>query len=69
MDGSHHFCARNMNLKESTEFRNMHLLFIGYRLITLSIYEYNINREKDDLAALIAKKLRWMEEKDAVFVW
>jgi hypothetical protein len=46
----------------------MHLLYAGYRLIVINIYEYNKNRETDKLAALLTRKLNKLKEGNYVTV-
>ena len=53
---------------EITILRNMHLLYAGYRLIVINIYEYNKNRETDKLAALLTRKLHKLKEGNYVAV-
>ena len=32
---------------DSTNYRNLHLLLSGYKLVVINIYEYNICRESE----------------------
>jgi hypothetical protein len=40
----------------------------GYRLVVISIYEYNMHREVDELAALLLRKLKLLKEEDCIAV-
>lgn len=44
-DGDHHFNMHSMDYDEGTQFRNLHILLLGYKLILINIFEYNANRD------------------------
>lgn len=44
VDGIFHYEPRSLRTNDSTNFRNLHLILSGYKLMTISIYEYNICR-------------------------
>jgi very-short-patch-repair endonuclease len=44
VDGIFHYEARTLRTNDWTNFRNLHLVLSGYKLMTISIYEYNIYR-------------------------
>lgn len=47
MDGIHHFELTSLEMTDKTTARNLHLLYKGYQLILINIYEYNVAREHD----------------------
>lgn len=51
-----------------TCYRNLQLVLAGYRLVIISIYEYNLYREVDDLASLLLRKLKLLREEDCAAV-
>ena len=57
VDGVVHFEAGRLAGNDNTNYRNLHLLLSGYRLTTVSIYEYNVCRETEELSQLISKKI------------
>lgn len=68
IDGDYHFNVHKMEYNENTQFRNLHLLLSGYRLILLNIFEYNENRYPDKLSELVKKKLDFMKKTKAMIV-
>jgi very-short-patch-repair endonuclease len=68
LDGIHHFCLDSMEMTDKTQTRNLHLLFKGYRMVLVNIYEYNVAREQQELKELILAKLELLKQKDAVLV-
>lgn len=68
LDGKMHMNTREMEMDSATEFRNMHLVLSGHRLVTINIYEYNLRRETAQLAEVIRDKLTIIREQGAVFV-
>lgn len=49
LDGIHHFELTSLEMTDKTHARNLHLLYKGYQLILINIYEYNMAREHEDL--------------------
>lgn len=68
LDGMHHFHPFYFEDKDTTTYRNLHMLLAGYRLIVISIHEYNLHREVDQLAALLTQKLSLLKETDSAAV-
>lgn len=57
-----------MELDESTQFRNLHILLSGYKMILINIFEYNVHRDIDSLAKLIGKKIDCLKRNKAIIV-
>ena len=68
IDGMHHFQNYYFENDDVTAYRNLHLLLAGYKIIIMSIHEYNQNRDIPDLIKLLTKKLNLMKEVDAAAV-
>ena len=61
LDGDVHIDFNTMEDKESTAFRNLLFLCGGYRMMIISINEYNLNRSVEHMQFLIEKKLRILQ--------
>lgn len=53
---------------DKTHARNLHLIYKGYQLVLINIYEYNLAREHEDLKQLISAKLKLLQDTDAALV-
>jgi very-short-patch-repair endonuclease len=68
LDGTIHTYPFHFENDDVTCYRNLHLVLAGYRLVVISIYEYNMHREVDELAALLLRKLKLLKEEDCIAV-
>lgn len=68
IDGMHHVYPYYYENNDITIYRNMHLLLAGYRVIVISIHEYNLNREVEQLTQLLKYKMETLNEGARVFV-
>lgn len=55
-------------MTDKTHTRNLHLLYKGYQLILINIYEYNMAREHEELKQLISAKLKLLQDTDGAMV-
>jgi len=55
-------------MDEKTSYRNIHLLYAGYKILVINIHEYNLNREIPELTKLLQQKLNIMKQYDCLAV-
>jgi very-short-patch-repair endonuclease len=68
LDGTIHFHSEFFENDDRTAYRNLHLVHAGYKLIVITIHEYNSNREVPQLMELFVSKLNLMREEHCVAV-
>lgn len=68
LDGLLHFDPYDFKMDQKTTYRNIHLLYAGYKIVVINIHEYNLNREVPQLTKLLEQKLAILKQYDCLAV-
>ena len=67
-DGDMHINYNRMDISADTGYRNVCYLYGGYKILIITLMDFNANRSKTKLIKLLKHKMGLMEEHKALLV-
>jgi very-short-patch-repair endonuclease len=67
-DGDIHIDFKKIDVNANTAWRNMALLYGGYKVVAVCLHELNLFRTVPELQQLILKKIDLLKKEQAVLV-
>ena len=68
LDGEGHYMFLTNEIIPETSTRNLQLLLSGYKLVIISMFEYNDNRKLGDLENVLREKIELVAKHGYVYV-